>query len=124
MVEATTRIQTPPDQPRLPIVGIGASAGGISALQQLFANLPPQVGAALVIIVHLDPKHQSGLAKIIAAHTGLRVFQVNERMLLETDTVYVIPPNQQLLISGQDISTTGFQEPRGQRAPIDLFFRS
>src|SRR5262249_12718350 len=74
--------------------------------------------------VHLDPEHQSELANIIAAQTKLRAVQVNERMPLEVDTVYVIPPNRRLLISGSDISTAPFQEPRGQRAPIDLFFRS
>src|SRR5437868_14000594 len=100
MVEETARVQMPdpqpPDHRPVPVVGIGASAGGIAALQTLFAALPPKVGAALVIIVHLDPGYQSELAKVIAAHTPLRVCQVNERMPLETDTVYVIPPNRRL----------------------------
>src|SRR5262249_56012319 len=81
-------------------------------------------GAALVVIIHLDPGHASELANILSTHTRLRVVQVNGRLPLAADTVFVIPPNRRLLINGDDISTAEFDEPRGQRAPIDLFFRS
>lgn len=90
------------DQPdsRFPTVGIGASAGGVQALQEFFDNLPEDVLAAFVVIVHLDPKRQSELSNIIAAHTKLPVSQVTDRVRLEPRHVYVTPPNRQLLIAG------------------------
>ncbi len=109
---------------RVPVAGIGASAGGVRALQAFFAALPTKIGIALVVVVHLDPEHASELASILATQTKMRVMQVVERTPLEVDTVYVIPPNRRLLITGSDIATAPFDEPRGQRAPIDLFFRS
>ncbi len=109
---------------RLPVVGIGASAGGIRALQELFKALPSKVGAAFVVIVHLSPSHTSELSHILSAHTGMRVVQVSGRLPLEADTVYIIPPDRQLSISDSHIADSAFEEPRGQRAPIDTFFRS
>jgi two-component system, chemotaxis family, CheB/CheR fusion protein len=107
-----------------PVVGIGASAGGITVLQSLFQTLPEKLGAAVVVIVHLDPEHASDLRNILAACTAMPVLQVDDRLPLEADKVYVIPPNRRLLVSGSDIATAAFEEPRGQRTPIDHFFRS
>ena len=107
-----------------PIAGIGASAGGIRALQDFFSALPEKVGAAIVVILHLDPTHQSELASVIAARTRLAVQQVERSAPLQPDHVYVIPPNRRLLISDGEVSAVDFDEPRGQRAPIDQFFRS
>lgn len=112
------------DSPRTPVVGIGASAGGIIALQKFFDALGDDVGAAFVVVVHLDPAHSSELPAILQNHTRMRVFQVNDPAPLAPNTVYVIPPNRRLLISGESVATGPFGEPRGQRAPIDLFFRS
>lgn len=109
---------------RAPVAGIGASAGGIKALQAFFEVLPDKVGAAIVVIVHLDPTHSSELASVLGTYTKLPVVQVDGRRSLEVDTVYVIPPNRRLLISDNSIDTAPFDEPRGQRAPVDLFFRS
>lgn len=111
-------------RPRVPVAGIGASAGGIHALQELFSALPDKLGIAVAVIVHLHPEHDSDLAGILASRTALRVVQVCERMPLTAETVYVIPPNRRLLITENDIETAPFDEPRGHRAPIDLFFRS
>ena len=110
--------------PRLTVAGIGASAGGIKALQEFFAALPKKLGAAVVVIVHLDPDHQSELAQIIAAKTSIPVQQVEGTVPLDADHIYVIPPNRQLVITDTDVSAVKFDEPRGQRAPIDQFFRS
>lgn len=77
------------------IVAIGASAGGIQALQNLFSALPPTLGAAIVVIVHLDPGHASELASIIQLRTVMPVTQVNGRVPLESGHVYVIPPRSQ-----------------------------
>src|SRR6478672_3028492 len=108
----------------VPVVGIGASAGGIQALRSFFQALPQKVGVAFVVILHLDPNHPSELASVLAQSTQMRVVQVDHRQQLEADTVYVIPPNRRLLISDSFIETASFDEPRGQRAPIDQFFRS
>ena len=109
---------------RIPVVGIGASAGGIEPLQTLFGNLNPSLGAAYVVIVHLDPGHSSELARLLSNHTTMKVTQVTEEMHIEPNAVYVIAPDRRLLISDNTIAATPFDEPRGRRAPIDLFFRS
>jgi two-component system, chemotaxis family, CheB/CheR fusion protein len=106
------------------IVAIGASAGGISALQSFFSALPEHSGAAFVVIVHLDPEHRSEMPNIIAARTKMPVVQVGSRDRLQADHVYVIPPDRRLQLVDHQISALEFDEPRGQRAPIDLFFRS
>lgn len=107
-----------------PTVGIGASAGGIGVLQQFFEELPPDTGAAYVVIVHLDPTHTSELTEIIARKTTMSVNQVQRKMHMKPNCVYVIPPNRRLLITDHDIATFAFDEPRGRRSPIDQFFRS
>ena len=114
----------PPVVPPFPVVGIGASAGGLHALQILFEALPDKTGAAFVVIVHLDPQHPSYLTSILSLKTTMKVLQVAEPTQLHANTVYVIPPNRHLLVSGDKIEAAAFEEPRGQRAPIDLFFRS
>jgi two-component system, chemotaxis family, CheB/CheR fusion protein len=111
-------------QPVVPIVGLGASAGGIAALQTFLTALPEQAGAAFVVIVHLDPEHQSDLAGILATRTTMSVVQVEKSEPLEPDHVYVIPPNRRLVVTDHELKTAPFDEPRGHRAPIDLFFRS
>src|SRR5690349_24626666 len=106
------------------VVGIGASAGGIRALQGFFEALPPKLGVSFVVIVHLAPNHRSELAAVLSRSTRMHVVQVDRRVDMEPDTVYVIPPDRRLRISDGAIETAHFDEPRGQRAPIDLFFRS
>jgi two-component system CheB/CheR fusion protein len=109
---------------RFPTVGIGTSAGGVHARQMFFESLPDDVDAAFVVIVHLDPRHQSELSNILALRTRMPVAQVSGRVRLESRHVYVIPPNRQLLVTDQHLATAEFDEPRWQSAPIDLFFRS
>jgi two-component system, chemotaxis family, CheB/CheR fusion protein len=109
---------------RFPTVGIGASAGGVHALQMFFESLPDDVDAAFVVIVHLDPGHQSELPKILAARTRMPVTQVSGLTPIEPRHVYVIPPNRQLRATDHHLAITEFDQPRWQRAPIDIFFRS
>ncbi len=109
---------------RFPTVGIGSSAGGVHALQAFFESLPDDVNAAFVVIVHLDPGHHSELPNILAARTRMPVIQVTGRIPIEPGRVYVIPPNRQLIVTDQHLSVAEFEEPRWQRTPIDLFFRS
>jgi len=106
------------------IVAIGASAGGVSALQSFFSALPEHTGAAFVVVVHLDPQHRSELPSILATKTRMPVVQVAGRERLQADHVYVIPPDRRLQMIDHEISAFAFDEPRGQRAAIDLFLRS
>src|SRR4051794_25241993 len=113
-----------PESPKTIVVGIGASAGGVKALQQLFAALPEQTGAAFVVVVHLDPDMRSEMSSILATRTHMPVLQVGKPVALQPDHVYVIPPDRRLQITNDEIAAAEFDEPRGKRAPIDLFFRS
>ena len=106
------------------VVGMGASAGGVKALQAFFQSLPDNPGAAFVVVVHLDPDRPSEMASILGLWTKMPVVQVGPPQRMEANHVYVIPPNRRLQITDSEISASEFIEPRGQRAPIDLFFRS
>src|SRR5512132_1216055 len=124
--DATEQERTESKQPstKPSIVGIGASAGGVQALQTFFEALPDRTGVAFVVIVHLAPASHSELPRILATRTRMPVAQVNEPAPLEPDHVYVIPPDRHLRISDNEISAHEFDSPRGRRASIDLFFRS
>ena len=111
-------------QDHLLMVAIGASAGGVRALQDFFSAIPDDTGATFVVVVHLDPQRRSELPHIISACTRMPVVQVREREKLRANRVYVIPPDRRLQIVDHEISAVEFDEPRGQRLPIDLFFRS
>ncbi|RVJ77274.1 chemotaxis protein CheB [Sinorhizobium medicae] len=107
-----------------PIVAIGASAGGVQALQTFFDLMPNDTGATFVVIVHLDPHARSELANILAARTRMPVTQVEDQARLESNHVYVIAPNRRLKIADGTIAALPFEEPHALRAPIDFFFRS
>jgi two-component system, chemotaxis family, CheB/CheR fusion protein len=124
MTPSATDDGSPGDTVRPPLVSIGASAGGVTALQAFFEALPERTGAAFVVVVHLDPEHASDMSRIIASRTSMPVVEVVRDQPIEPDKVYVIPPNRRLLVSADQISSAAFDEPRGQRAPIDQFFRS
>jgi two-component system CheB/CheR fusion protein len=113
-----------PGSPKPFTVGIGASAGGVQALQAFFGALPDDTGAAFVVVVHLDPQSRSDLPGILATRTRMPVTQVGGPEHLQANHVYVIPPDRRLRITDHEISAVEFEEPRGQRTPIDLFFRS
>jgi two-component system CheB/CheR fusion protein len=106
------------------IVTIGASAGGVTALQRFFEALPEGTGAAFVVVVHLDPDHRSELPQILAGRTRMPVIQINKREKLQANHVYVIPPDRRVELIDHEISPSEFEEPRGRRAPIDGFLRS
>jgi two-component system, chemotaxis family, CheB/CheR fusion protein len=106
------------------IVAIGASAGGIPALQSFFSGIPQGTGAAFIVVLHLDPQHRSELSSIVAARTKMPVVQVETTARLEPNHVYIIPPDRRLQVVDHELSATKFEEPRGQRLPIDFLFRS
>lgn len=113
-----------PAETLIPVCAIGASAGGLKALQRLFGALDPDLGLAYVVIVHLAPDYPSQLAEILGGVTTMSVNQVSDSPELKPNCVYVIPPDRELVIEDNQITSRVFQEPRGQRAPIDMFFRS
>ena len=108
----------------VPICAIGASAGGVGALRNLFRQLPDDLGLAYVVIVHLSPEHPSALAEILATCTKMPVRQVEDGPKLLPNCVYVIPPDRELVIEGDTVTAREFTAPRGHRAPVDMFFRS
>lgn len=113
-----------PAETLIPVCAIGASAGGLKALQRLFGALDPNLDLAYVVIVHLAPDYPSQLAEILRGATKMSVNQVSDSPELKPNCVYVIPPDRELVIEGNQITSRVFKEPRGQRAPIDMFFRS
>src|SRR5437867_4152562 len=78
---------------RFPIVGIGASAGGLEACTHLLQHLPPDTGMGFVLVQHLDPKHASALTQLLARATSMTVHEVSDNMPVRPNHVYVIPPN-------------------------------
>ncbi len=113
-----------PQTERPTIVGLGASAGGLKALQSFFEALPEGTGMAFVVITHLHPEHESHMAELLQTRTRMLVQQVNGNITIEPDHVYVVPPNQQIIVTDYYLQLEGFEEKRGQRTPIDHFFRS
>ena len=107
-----------------PIVGIGASAGGLEALEAFLRNVPEKSGIAFVIVQHLDPTHKGIMAELLQRATGIKVVQIKDRTKVEPDCVYVIPPNRDLSILHGVLYLLEPTAPRGLRLPIDFFFRS
>ena len=110
--------------PGFPIVGIGASAGGLEALELFFAAMPADSGIAFVVIVHLDPTHISIMPELLQKRTKMPVCQVEDGMSVERDHVYVIPPNKSLTILHGALQLLELSHPRSANLPIDSFFRS
>jgi chemotaxis methyl-accepting protein methylase len=107
-----------------PIVGLGASAGGLEALEQFLAHVPADSGMAFVIVQHLDPTHKGILVELLQRSTTMQVVQVRDRLKVEPNRVYVIPPNKDMSILHGVLHLLAPVAPRGLRLPIDFFFRS
>ncbi len=107
-----------------PIVGIGASAGGLEALEQLLVNVPENSGMAYVVIQHLDPTHKGMLPELLQRISKIEVSQVKNGMVVKPNCIYVIPPNKTMSLSKGVLHLYKPVEERGQRLPIDFFFRS
>ncbi|MDD5301011.1 MAG: chemotaxis protein CheB, partial [Gallionella sp.] len=107
-----------------PIVGIGASAGGLEAFEHFFRKMPPDSGMAFVLVPHLDPSHASILTEILQRATAMPVVEAQDQAKVEPDCVYVIPPNRDMAIFHGTLQLSAPEQPRGQRMPIDAFLRS
>jgi two-component system, chemotaxis family, CheB/CheR fusion protein len=117
-------LQSEQKSPLFPIVGIGASAGGLEALEQFLRHLPEKCGMAFVIVQHLDPTHKGIMAELLQRTTGMEVYQVRGRMRVKPNCVYVIPPNKDMSILHGVLHLFEPSERRGLRLPIDFFLRS
>lgn len=108
----------------LPVVGLGGSAGGIAALQRFFTAMPADSGMAFVVILHLSPQHESTLAQLLQRSTAMPVAAATDGVVVEPNSVYVIPPGKFLVAAHGYLALTDVQEPRGKRVAVDTFFRT
>ena len=107
-----------------PVVGLGASAGGIQALQVFFSHVPLDSDAAYVVILHLSPDDDSLLAGVLQHSTPLRVTRVEGRTPVEPNRVYVVSPGLCMTIAGGELDVVPLTRVEQRRAPVDLFFRA
>jgi len=109
-----------------PVVGIGASAGGLRAFEGFFSGMPPDVdpGMAFVLVQHLAPDHKSILTELIQRYTRMKVFEARDGMAVKANCAYIIPPNRDMAFLNGVLQLFEPTKPHGQRLPIDFFFRS
>lgn len=106
------------------VVGIGASAGGLEALESFFKHMPADAGMAFVIIQHLSPDFKSLMDEILSRHTSLAIHRVEDGMAVESNAIYLLPPKKEMIISGGRLLLTDKDRATGLSLPIDTFFRS
>ncbi|MEZ4525112.1 MAG: chemotaxis protein CheB [Desulfobacterales bacterium] len=126
---AETEESALPDEPQkkhFPIVGIGASAGGLAAFEAFFSAMPADTdpGMAFVLVQHLAPDHKSILTNLIRQYTRMKVFEVEDGMDVQPNCAYIIPPNRDMAFLNGRLQLLEPSAPRGHRMPIDFFFRS
>jgi len=107
-----------------PIVGIGASAGGLEALEQFLRHVPAGSGMAFIIVQHLAPTRKGILAELLQRVTGMKVVQVKDRTPVRPDCVYVMPPNKDMSLLHEVLHLLPPVTAPGPHLPIDFFFRS
>ena len=109
-----------------PIVGIGASAGGLAAFEAFFSGMPAETdpGMAFVLVQHLAPDHKSILSDLVKRYTRMQVFEVEDGMAVRPNCAYIIPPNRDMAFLDGTLQLLEPAAPRGHRLPIDFFFRS
>ncbi len=107
-----------------PIVGIGASAGGLEAYESFFKTMPPNNGMAFILVSHLDPTHVSILPELITKQTKMKTLQIIDGQQVEPNHIYVIPPNKDLTLLNGRLFLLELSMPRGLNLPIDNFLKS
>lgn len=112
-----------PRDESFPVLGMGASAGGLGALKQFFEAMPPDSGMAFLVVTHLDPDHASILPELVQRHTSMEVVAAEDKTKVSPNRVYVAPPNKDLAFLKGEILLLDPESPRGHRLPIDFFFR-
>jgi two-component system CheB/CheR fusion protein len=113
-------------EPDFPIVGIGASAGGLAAFEAFFSGMPADIdpGMAFILVQHLAPDHKSILTDLVKRYTRMQVFEVEDGMAVRPNCAYIIPPNHDMAFLHGTLQLLKPSAPRGHRLPIDFFFRS
>src|SRR4029078_8656783 len=106
------------------VVGIGASAGGLEALERFFDTLPPDSGMAFIVVQHLSPDFESLMDELLARHTRVPIFKVVDGVRVEPNAIYLIPPRKEMIISGGKLLLTDKDPAQALSLPIDTFFRS
>ncbi|MFH0736237.1 MAG: chemotaxis protein CheB [bacterium] len=119
----TSNCLPPPNNPFY-IVGLGASAGGLDALERFFGNTPVNTGMAFIVVSHLDPNHISIMPELIQKSTKMKLFQAEDGMIVEPNHVYVAPANNDIAILHGTIQLIEPIDTHGFRLPIDFFFKS
>jgi len=122
-ISAPERTALKPSTLDFPVVGLGASAGGLQAIRLFFENMPQDNGMAFVVVLHLSPDHQSIADKIIQESTKMPVLQVTERVSIQKNQVYVISPGQRLTMNDGMLEVSDSDTRESRHASIDLFFR-
>jgi two-component system CheB/CheR fusion protein len=107
-----------------PIVGIGASAGGLEAIEGFISHTPSDIGLAFVIVQHLPPEHKSIMASLLNRQTEMKVLEIKDGMKVERNCVYLNPPSKDISIMNRRLYLLEPPQPRGVHLPIDVFFRS
>ena len=110
-------------KPRL-VVGVGASAGGLKPIEELFRKMPPDTGMAFVVVQHLSPDFKSLMDELLGRHTGIPIHRVTDGIQLEANNIYLIPPKKDLTVSEGRLILHDQQKTRGLNLPIDRFFSS
>ena len=114
----------PKKEPALLVVGIGASAGGLEAMELFLGHVPKDSGMAFVLVQHLDPTHKGMMVELLQRRTSMRVQQAADGLKVEADNVYVIPPNKDLSLLDGALHLLPQVSPCGLALPVDYFFRS
>ncbi|TWO71615.1 PAS domain S-box protein [Caenimonas sedimenti] len=109
---------------KIPVVGLGGSAGSIEALQEFFRVMPAGSGLAFVVVIHLSPDHDSSLTELLQRCTPMRVVQANEQISVEPGTVYVIPPGKLIQSANGHLKLSAIGEERARHVTVDVFFRT
>jgi two-component system CheB/CheR fusion protein len=111
-------------RPPTAIVGIGASAGGLEALEMFFDHMPVGSGLAFVVVQHLSPDFKSLMDELLSRHTEIHIHRVVDGMEVEADSIYLIPPKKEMIVSGGRLLLTDKDPGQSLTLPIDVFFRS
>ncbi|MEM6329039.1 MAG: chemotaxis protein CheB, partial [Planctomycetota bacterium] len=106
------------------VVGVGASAGGLEALERLFDGVEPDSGMAYVVVQHLSPDFKSLMDELLARHTRMPIFKATDGVRVEPNTIYLMPPKTEMIISGGRLLLKDKEPSNGLSLPIDRFFRS
>jgi two-component system CheB/CheR fusion protein len=114
----------PTAPPYFPIIGIGASAGGLEALEVFLRRIPRRSGAGYVVVQHLDPSHKGMLVELLQRATPMPVVEASDGVEVDRDHVYVIPPNKDMSLLHGTLHLLPLPTHRGRVLPIDFFFRS